>query len=180
MKLTHLLEDGTDKTVILKLQQEILELLPDEVDVSIESHPNLKSTWRLRCKVEGHSGSAVIGIGSKVTQGLSNYIVAMLLKDKLKQLGFDNKTSGRYYLGRPDGREYSCKLHIMETDNGEPPFKIIARHRTKSGSEVYAIATVYSVSALDAALKYLDEQDVSWLDSRDPNVNHPVRTRRFE
>lgn len=182
MKLTPLLEAaGTDKTAILKLQQEVLEQLPDDVDVEIESHPNPNrvSKWRLRCKVPGYYGSVVVA-DQPATKPFCYYIVAMLLKDKLKRLGFDNRTGGRYFLSRPDNREYSCVLRITNIDNGDPPFKIIARHRFMGRSAVYAIATVYSLPGLDKALKYLDEFDVTVLDVHDPNQPAVQTARSFD
>ena len=160
MKVISLLESGTDKTEILKLQQELLELLPDDVNTFIEPHPyqgTRRSLWRLRCEVDGFEDSVIVNIGADVTEQFCHYIVARLLKGKLKSLEFVYKKLGRYFLTRPDGREYSGILRQADwPSDGKPPFKIVARHSEAVGKRIFAVVAVYSTAGLDRALAYLD------------------------
>lgn len=162
MKLTPLLEEGTNKAFILKLQQQVLEHLPHDVDVTIETHAHRRSTWRLRCKLfdRPNDVGVVVGMGAQVTEGYCHYIVANLLKPELKALGFDTRGGGRFFLSRADRREYTGLLTIDSgAEDDAIPFRIIARHHSVPLTTIFAIAQVYSFTGLKQAVKFLDEFD---------------------
>lgn len=165
MKLMPLLEDAViDKRSILKLQQQLLDELPDDtIDVSIERAAGnlgrLQDEWRLRCSAPGYKRTVALDVRTPINPSVCCYVVAMLLKEKIEAYRFDNRTNGRYFLSRHGKRDYTGILHVSTAPVASyVPFRIIARFngQESSGSGVYAIAHVHTLAALDRAMEYVD------------------------
>lgn len=155
MRLALLLEDN--RAEFLRMQQELIELLPDDIDVSISK---FKQSYRLTCKLAGFDSVYHIKDDATViNEKFCSFIVANLLKPKLLAVGFKapRGSQSHYHMKTADGRDYTGIL--LTNMNGLPrPFRIIARHKDiaeQDGTTIYAIADIYSAAGLDRALAYL-------------------------
>lgn len=166
MKLLQEALELSDRQELFRLQQELIELLPDEFEVTLRTGQHVgfiitsnyrgkfaPANWKLYKSlqlVKAYEQSPGSFASNAKLKKLAREISLKLLAVVLKSMQAKRKSSDRWFL-QHDEREYS-----IASLTSAAPLTVIGRYREATAYPIFAKVNVMSATGLERAIEELD------------------------